>query len=113
MRKGPSIVPRPSFCGCVGRARTTLFLLVLQGEDLAYENPNAVSWRIRGLRPVALCALPAAAARQHFERHNHSGHVIKSLYGDSVKVEFDREEDECNWDVKVDFRAASDVNVSG
>ena len=73
---------------------------------------------------VAMCAAPAMAGQQDFTLHNKSGHEIKSLYvspssedkwgsdilgqdtlanGEDLKIEFDRGESECKWDVKVEF----------
>ncbi|MBV8489273.1 MAG: argininosuccinate lyase [Candidatus Eremiobacteraeota bacterium] len=69
-------------------------------------------------------AIPAIAGEQDFTLNNNSSHIMKSLYvsphsadhwgpdilgqdtlgvGDSVTVHFDRDESECNWDVKGDF----------
>lgn len=77
---------------------------------------------------LALCAAPAFAAQQDFTLHNKSGHEIKSLYvspssedkwgpdilgqdtlaaGSDLKIEFDRNESECKWDVKVEFNDGS------
>jgi hypothetical protein len=70
------------------------------------------------------------AAQQDFTVHNHSGKTIKNLYvsptssdhwgddilgedtlddGDSFDVKFDRDQDECTYDIKVKFEDGSDA----
>jgi len=81
---------------------------------------------------VALCAAPAMAAQQDFTVHNKTGKVMTSLYvaptsedswgpdilgrgtldnDEDASVEFDREEDKCEWDVKADFEDGSSGEV--
>ena len=82
---------------------------------------------------AALClAIPASAGQQDFTLHNNSSRTMKSLYvsphsadhwgpdilgqdtlaaGDSVSVHFDRDESECNWDVKGDFDGGGTAEV--
>jgi hypothetical protein len=81
---------------------------------------------------VFLAAIPAIAGEQDFTLNNNTSKTMKSLYvsphssehwgpdilgqdtlgsGDSVKVEFDRDESECNWDVKGDFEDGGTAEV--
>jgi hypothetical protein len=83
---------------------------------------------------VALCtALPArAAADQDFTLNNHTGKIMKALFvspvgtdswgsdimgsdvladGASVDVKFERNEDQCNWDVRGEFEDGAYAEV--
>ncbi|HTX58941.1 MAG TPA: argininosuccinate lyase [Verrucomicrobiae bacterium] len=91
------------------------------------------------LQPALIAALafafwvaPAKAGDQDFTLHNNTKATMTSLYvsphssdkwgddilgedtlapGDSVDVKFDRDEDECNWDVKGEFKDGSTAEV--
>lgn len=82
---------------------------------------------------AAIClAIPASAGEQDFTLHNDSSHVMNNLYvsphsadhwgpdilgqdtlgsGESVSVHFDRDESECNWDVKGDYQGGGSAEV--
>lgn len=79
-----------------------------------------------------LAATPARAGEQDFVLHNNSSHVLNNLYvsphsashwgpdilgqdtldsGESITIKFDRDESECNWDVKGDFQNGGSAEV--
>ena len=77
-------------------------------------------------------ALPAKAADQDFTLNNHTGRIMKALFvspvgqdswgsdimgsdvladGASVDVKFERNEDQCNWDVRGEFEDGAFAEV--
>jgi hypothetical protein len=82
---------------------------------------------------VVLCVAPAMASQQDFSLHNHTGRTIEQLFvrpagtnswgedilgssavrvAGSVDVSFDRDEDQCKWDVRAGFGDGSYAEVS-
>jgi hypothetical protein len=96
-------------------------------------NPNPFLSNVRKAVLVAIaiafCAAPALAADQDFTVHNHTGRTMKALFvsetskddwgsdllgdgstvadGSDVDIKFDRNETECQWDVRAEFEDGS------
>ncbi len=86
------------------------------------------------LLTASLCATAAWAAAQDFTLHNRTGHVIMTLNvspsnsnqwgpdilgrevlasGESAEVSFDRDEDQCVWDIRVTYDDGTENDERG